>query len=361
MKVVIFAGGYGTRMWPASRKSFPKQFYPVVKGQSFFQKTVARFKKGFKASDIFVSTEAQYENFVLQQCPEIPKENIIIEPERRDLLGAVGLISAIIEKRFPGEVMFFSWSDHFIEDEKKFLKAVKAAGKYTAETGRPVSVNEKPTFASVHNGWLEQGEKVAHQDGFTLSTIERHIEKPDEKTAKRFLKSDKFLIHTGYGAWRSDQMLGYYEKYRPLEYKGLLKIMDAWGTRNYKEILSDEYHKFEKISVEYGLFEHLPSDLRLNISIASGWEDAGTWQLFYDAMLEKGENSVVEGDINVIQLDSMKNLIIGSEKKVISVIGLKNIAIIDTKDALLVCDLDSTQKVKEVFKILEEKHPDYVK
>lgn len=360
MKIVIFCGGYGTRMWPASRKSYPKQFFPVVKGESFFQKTVKRFEKGFSPKDIIVSTEAPYVDLVKKQAPEIEHKNIITEPERRDLLGAVGLVSAMVEKMYPGEVMFFSWADHFIQKEDKFIDIVKAAMEYTQETGIPVSINEKPSFPSVHNGWLEQGPLVVKHGKYSLHQIKRHIEKPNLATAKKFLRSEHYLIHTGYGAWRSDKMLSYYEEHRPKEYAGLIKIMEAYGTNKYKEVLESEYSKFEKVSVEYGLFEKLPSNLRLNIPMSVGWEDAGTWQLFYDAMLEKGEDTVIEGEPEVVQVDAFKNLIIGQKGKVISIVGLKNIAVIDTGDALLVCDLDSTQKVKDVFNKLEEKNPKYV-
>ena len=348
-------------MWPASRKSFPKQFYPVVHGKSFFQNTIARFKKGFKNEDIFISTESQYVKFIKEQAPEISRDNIILEPERRDLLGSVGLVAAVIEKKVPGEVMFFSWSDHFIADDEKFIKAVKAAGDYTLKTGKPVSVNERPTFPSIHNGWLKLGKSEGRQNGFTLYEIEKHVEKPNLQTAKQYLTSGDYLIHTGYGAWRPDLMLSYYKEYRPKEYEGLVKIMDAWGTSKQDKVLKNEYHKFEKISVEYGLYEHLPKDLRLTLSVETGWEDAGTWQLFYDAMLDRGEDSVIEGDIKTKFIDATKNLVIGKNKKMIAIVGLKNIAVIDTDDALLVCDIDETQKVKDLFKILESENPEYIK
>ena len=361
MKVIIFAGGYGTRMWPISRKSRPKQFCKIVRGRSFYERTIARFNDSFKYEDIFVSTEEPYVSYVKEQSPQIPKENIIIEPERRDLLGAVGLVSAVIEKRFPGEVMFFSWSDHFISDNQEFLKAVKAAGRYTKETGKPTSINEKPTFPSVHNGWLQIGREVAKQDGYPVYQILKHIEKPDLENAKKFLKSGDFLIHTGYGAWRSDLMLGYYQKYRPKEYAGLVKIMDAWGTDKQEKVIKDEYVKFEKTSVELALYEKLPQDLRVTIPVETGWEDAGTWQLFYDAVIEKGEKNVIEGKIETELFDSEGNLIIGEGEKLISVIGLKNLAIIDTKDVLLVCDINKTDQVKAMFKKIEEREPKYVK
>lgn len=360
MKIIIFCGGYGTRMWPASRKSFPKQFFPVVRGESFFQVTYKRFKKAFKPEDILVSTESVYAHLVKKQAPDLPTENILIEPERRDLLGAIGLVSTIIEKRYGSETMFFSWSDHFISDEEKFLKVVKAAMKHTDETGVPVSVNEEPTFPSVHNGWLEQGEKIGTSDRYPLHQIKRHIEKPKLQTAKKYLKSENYLIHTGYGAWRSDQMMQYYEDIRPNEYKSMMKIFNVIDTPKYEEVLEKEYKNFEKVSVEYGLFEKLPSDLRLNIPMSVGWADAGTWQLFYGAMLEKGEDTVTEGDIKTVQIDSFKNLILGSNKKMIAIVGLKNIAVIETEDALLISDLDSTHKVKEVFKELENENPEYV-
>lgn len=360
MKVVIFAGGYGTRMWPASRKSYPKQFFPVVKGKSFFQNTVARFKKSFDPKDIFVSTEEPYVPYVHKQSPEIPKENIIVEPERKDMLGAVGLVSATIEKKFPGEVMFFSWSDHLIGNEKRFLKAVKAASEYTKKTGKPVSIDSKPTFPSVHNGWLEQGKIVDRLDGYKIYETVQHFEKPNEVTAKRFLKAGNYLIHTGYGAWRSDLMLSYYKKYAPKVYEGLKRIMDAMGTKHYESVLKSEYGKFEKVSIDFGLFEKLPKGLRLNIPVAFGWRDAGTWQLFFDAMLDPGERDVVEGDSKTLFIDSFKNLVVGLGGRIITIVGLKNVAVIDTKDALLVCDLDDTEKVKELFKELEKNMPGYV-
>ncbi len=361
MKVVIFCGGYGTRMWPVGRKSFPKQFFPVVRGRSFFQISYDRFKKGFKPEDIFVSTEKKYQHFIREQAPDLPIENIIVEPERRDSLGAIGLVSAIINKRFGNEVMFFSWSDHFISKEHDFLRIVKAALKHTEETSIPVSVNEEPTFPSVHNGWIEQGKKVGSVGGYPLHNIVRFIEKPKLETAKKYLKNRHFYIHTGYAAWRADKMIEYYREFRPNEYKGLIKIAEAYGTNNFDHVLKLEYPKFEKVSVEVGLYEKLPDGLRLNIPMSVGWKDAGTWYLYYDALLDKGGDTVVDGENDIYQIDSFRNLIVSSnKKKIIATIGVKNLAVIDTDDALLIVDLDSTHKVKDLFGVLEKEKPKYV-
>jgi mannose-1-phosphate guanylyltransferase len=155
-------------------------------------------------------------------------------------------------------------------------------------------------------------------------------------------------------------MLSYYKQYAPGVYGGLVKIMDSWGTESFEEVLKTEYSKFEKVSVDYGLYEKLPSDLRLTMAVDSGWEDAGTWQLFYNAMLEEGLDSVIEGEVKVKNVDSSGNLIIGEGDKMIAVIGIKNLAVIDTHGALLVCNMDQTAKVKDLFKKLEEENPEFI-
>lgn len=360
MKIIIFCGGYGTRMWPESTKSYPKQFRSIVKGRSFFQRTLERYTKAFDPKDVLVSTESKYKQYILDQAPEILPENIILEPERRDSLGAIGLVSAVVEKRFPGEVMFFSWADHFIGNVDEFIKAIKAASEYTLRTGVSVSLNEKPTYPSIHNGWVEYGEQVGEESGFPVYKIIRHLEKPDQDTADKIFKEPNYLIHTGYASWRSDLMLSYFKDYAPNVYQGLEKIMNAWGTDKQDEVLKDEYSKFEKASVDYGLFEKLPTDLRLTMATDTGWEDAGTWELFYKAMVEPNEENVIEGEVKTKFIDSSGNLVIGEGEKMIALVGLKNIGVIDTHGALLVCDISQTAKVKDLFKKLEEENPEFV-
>jgi len=360
MKIVIFCGGYGTRMWPVSRKSNPKQFAPIIKGKSFFQLTVSRFRKEYDYKDIFVSTERKHTHFIHEQAPGIPHENIIAEPERRDNLGAVGLVTALIEKRFPGEVMVISWSDQFIAKEALFLKAVNAAGGYAAKTGLIVSVDEKPAYPSIHNGWVELGKKLAKVGNFSILRITKHVEKPDEKTAGELFKSGKWLINTGYRAWKTDVMLSYYKEYVPELYGGLVKIMEADGKPHFQKVLEREYHHFQRESVEYAIFEKLPKDKRAVIPVEMGWEDAGTWELFYKALITPKVTTIIEGKVETELVNSDRNLIIGPKGKVIAIIGLSDIVVADTKDGLLVCRMGDTDLVKEVFKKLESTKKEFV-
>ena len=360
MKVVIFCGGYGTRFWPISRKSTPKQFVPFLNGKSFFQITYARYRKEFSPEEIFISTDEDYVSFIRRQAPDVPRNNIISETERKDLLGACGLATAIVNKYFPGESVLISWAKHLIAKESVFLNAVMAAGEYAEKTGLIVSVDSKPSYPTVHNGWVKLGETLDKANGFKIVQIEKHIEKPHLGLAKRLYKEGGWLINTGYRVWKTDVMLGHYKKYQPKMYKGLMRIVDAWGTSRQHGVLKREYHDFATDSIEYGIFEKMPGNVRATIAADMGWEDVGiSWELFYRSLITPKKTTIIEGGTDVHLIEAEKNLIVGPKGKVIAIIGLSDIAVIDTPDGLLVSRLDHTQKVKDLYKILEHYHKDY--
>ncbi len=360
MKIVIFCGGHGTRLWPVSRKSFPKPFVPLLNGKSFFQITYARYRKIFKPEEIFISTEDRYLSFVRKQVPEIPKENIILEPERKDILAACGLVTAVVNKYYPGETVHIAWAKHTMARESVFLNAVLAAGEFADKTGKIVSVDTKPEFASVHNGWVKVGKKIEKVNGFDILELEKHIEKPEKEMAEVLFRSGAWLINTGYRIWKSDVMLGYYKEHQPAMYEGLMKIEEAWGTPKQKKVLETEYHKFKNDSIEYGIFEKLPSNVRATIAADMGWEDVGiSWETFYKGLITPKNKTIIEGGVDVEQIDSDNNLIIGPKGKMIALVGVSDIAVIDTPDGLLISKLDQTQKVKDIYKKLEEYHDEY--
>lgn len=359
MKVVIFCGGYGTRMWPASRKSFPKQFYPLIDGKSFFEATYERFRHVLTPADILISTEKIYSPIVKKLKKEIPNQNIIAEPERRDNLAAVGLIATVCQKRYPGEAVFVSWSDHFIDKVNIFLKGAKVACDYAQETGKVVSLNEKPKSPSTNNEWVETGNTIDHFKGFDIFAIEKLIKRPELETAKKMFRSDKYLINTGYRAWRNDVILNYYQKFTPEIYQGLMKISDALGTKSEESVLYREYHKFPKDSVEFAIFEKMDRNVSVTIPLEFGWRDAGTWELLFNALRTKNDENVIETEYHEL-LESKNNLIVGMPGKMISLIGIKDTAVIDTKNGLLVVRIKDSAKVKELFAILEKKTPEFV-
>lgn len=360
MKVVIFCGGHGTRLWPASRKSFPKPFVPMIKGKSFFQITYERFRKIFKPEEIFISTEDIYLKYVKKQAPDVPEKNIIMEPERKDILAAIGLVTAVINKYYPGEIILISWAKHFIARESVFFDAIKAAGSYAQKTGLVVSVDAKPIYATAHWGWVRVGETLDTVGNFKIKRIEKHIEKPKLPVAKKLAESGDWLINTGYRVWKTDVMLGFYKEHQPAIYEGLTKIVSAWGTAKQKEVLEKEYHEFKNDSIEYGIFEKLAEDVRATIAADMGWEDPGiSWELYYKSLITPKVKTIIEGGTKAEILESENNLVFGPKGKMISLIGVSNLAVIDTPDGLLVCDLGKTEKVKDMYKKLEQYYPEF--
>lgn len=356
MKIVIFCGGFGTRMWPASTKSNPKQFAPILNGKSFFRLTVDRFKKRFDTKDIFISTEARYKEIATSQAPELPIENFIFEPERRDTMAAVGLVLAKL-KSIGDDTVFFSWSDHIIDQEDVFLDAVELSFALTKDTGLPVSINQPALYPTTQNGWVKLGILKEKKGEFEVFEIDDFVEKPTLSLAQKLFKSKEYLVHTGYGAWPVEYLWGEYKKSTPETFSILEKIKEALseGSSDFSQL----YTQIEKQSVDYAVFEKIPKGQRLTISAKFGWKDAGTWQLLFDA-LSKDNQTVNLSGANLIEMSSSGNLVSTSSSKLVSLVGVSGVAVIEINGAILVLDLNKSSEVKDLYKSLESLYPEIV-
>lgn len=353
MKIVIFCGGVGSRMWPMSRKEKPKQFQKLVGDRTMFQQTVQRIKKGFSAKDIFVSTGKEYAKLVREQAPEIPPQNIIIEPMMRDNTAAVGYALVYLNKKYPGTLMAAIWgADHLVRNEEVFVKALNAARKVCEEKHCIVKVDVNPTFPSTQLGYVQIGKPKGQIDEFQIFEFKRHCEKPDLKTAKRFLESWGYLWNTGYFVWPVDFALGLYRKYSPKTYKILKTIEKSIGQRDFKKVLEREYAKIEKKSIDYIIFEKLDPKEQLVIPADLGWADVGTWNILKDQFSQNGEN--VTSGLHV-GIDTKNSLVYGQPQKLIATIGIEDMIIVDTEDALLICPKDKAAEVRQMVKEIEAK------
>ena len=168
IKVLIMCGGKGTRMWPISNLSHPKQFESLLGKTSMFRQTIDRVLKGFKPEDIYIATSAKFGPFLRQQAGEVPEKNFILEPAMRDNLGAVGLAASVINKRHPEAVMIILWgADHIVQKEAEFLKAIKEAAALAHDNNVIVHVDTPPAYPSVHNGWIKMGKKITSVNGLS--------------------------------------------------------------------------------------------------------------------------------------------------------------------------------------------------
>lgn len=352
IKVLIMCGGKGTRMWPISNMAHPKQFESILGKKSMFRETVDRAIKGFGAQNIYIATSSLYKDHILKQANEIPHENFIFEPAMRDNLGALGLASAIIHQRHPDAVMVILWgADHVVQKTEIFISALTEAAKLASENDVIVHVDTQPSYPTVHNGWIEINGKVKTVNGFDVFAFKRFVEKPDIKRAEQFYASSNYLIHVGYMATKPGLFLKFYEDYAPKTYAIISRIASVIDTPKYEQVLASEYPKFEKISVDYGLFEKLPPEKQWELPADFGWIDVGTWELLYHGLKKDDNGNVIIGKANLI--DTKNSLIIAKKDGIMGLIGLDGMIVVETGEGMLVCPLTKAPKVKDLYNSIE--------
>ena len=227
LKVVIFCGGFGTRWWPLSRQNAPKQFQPIIEGKSLFEITLKRVEKGFAKENIFFSVPEFQLKYLQKLVKNYPPESFIVEPERRDTLGAVGYVSAYLEHFYPGSLIAAVWSDHLIKQEDEFLRLLKSAAEFCSENNVFIKIGERPEYASTVHGWILPGDDLGKIGGHPYFDFKGHIEKPVVDKAEELFRQNKALISTGYFVAKSSQILDFFKNYAPEDYQPLEKIMAA--------------------------------------------------------------------------------------------------------------------------------------
>ncbi|MDP2625274.1 MAG: sugar phosphate nucleotidyltransferase [Candidatus Peregrinibacteria bacterium] len=356
MKAVILAGGTGTRLWPLSRKNKPKQFQSLASNKTLFQEAVSRLNF-LKSEDIYIATNAEFVKEVKKQAPMIPIKNIIVEPALRDTASCIGLAAAVIAKEHPNEVMAVIYADHLIKDQIKFKKKLRAAEKLAHEENTLNIIEVKAKFPNVNLGYVRIGKMLRMIDDQEVYSFEKFIEKPDLKTAKKFLQSYKYLWNTGIYVWKVETILNEYKKNLPDTYKKLMKMQNALGTPKEKAVIGKEYPTCEKISIDYAIMEKVdPTEVRI-IPSNLGWSDIGTWQSLHDEVAKNPTANITKG--NEMHFNTEGSIIYNSEdKKLVVAVGLKDMAIINTKDAILICDKHHSQDIKKVVEALKKKGRD---
>lgn len=355
MKIVIFSGGSGTRMWPLSRKSMPKQFQNIIGETSFMQNMVNIILSAFDSKDVFILTGKNYVELVKKQVPNILESNIIGEPEMRDTLAAVSFAAAYLDKKFPGETMAALWgADQIVRKKKTLIRALKAAEKLAKKENVIAKVDVHPTFPNIHLGYLEIGEKIKQVDGFDVFEFIRHVEKPDHETATKFLESGNYLWNTGYFVWPLKKIMELFKKHTPETYKSLVKIQAAIGTGSETKVIEAEYQKIPKMMIDHALFEKLEKKDQLEIPAVLGWTDVGAWNVLKDELADSVEENIVRGEhVNIDSVDCLIHQT--TEGKITATIGLESMIVIDTPDALLICPKARSQDVKKIVAQLKER------
>jgi mannose-1-phosphate guanylyltransferase len=340
------AGGTGTRLWPLSRTNKPKQFQKLVSDRTMLQDTLARLDF-LKPNDIYVSTNAEYETTVREQTKgEIPSSHIILEPALRDTAPSIGLAATYLAKKYPKEVMAVIYADHLIQKKDEFVKKIKVAEKLAKEENTLNIIEVKAKFPNVNLGYVKIGKMLKEMNGVEIFSFEKFTEKPDLKTAIAFLNSYKYLWNTGLYVWRVETILNKFKKHLPHTYAKLQHIQKAIGTKNEKTAIHKFYPLCDKISIDYGVMEKIdPREVRI-IPAELGWSDVGTWDSIFSELVQGSKNNLVKA--RHVGIDTQGSLIYGTKDKLIATIGVKDLVIVETPDAILVCDKKRSHDVKKL-------------
>lgn len=355
MKIVVFAGGVGTRLWPLSRKNSPKQFLAVVNNQTMLQLCIRRLYPTFSPNDIYVSTGKNYRNDVRHQLPEIPNSNIITEPEMRDVGPAVGLVTATMMKKFPDEPFAILWgSDHLVKNDKLFRKTLKKSSEIILEDPEKVIfIGQKPRFASQNLGWIEFGGTKKTIEEFSLLEFKSFQYRPDQSTANRYFSDGHHAWNLGYFVTTPRFLWKQFEQHSPQIFSKLHKMYDTLETEKFDEVLHEVYPTIEKISFDNAILEKLDPSSAFVISQDLGWSDIGAWEALKEALETSKEANVTSG--SVLLENSTDSLIYNYEDgKTIVGIDLGDHLVVNTRDVLLITKKSSVPKIKTFVESLKE-------
>jgi mannose-1-phosphate guanylyltransferase len=352
MKIIVFAGGVGTRLWPLSRKNSPKQFEKILGDRSTLQLAIDRLRPDFEFSDIYIATGKRYEKIVRQQLSKIPVRNFIFEPAVRDVGPAVGLSLSIIGKEHPNSPIAILWSDHFVKKERRFREVLHfAEDRVSKNNNSLILIGQRARFANQNLGWIEFGQEVEDIRGTKVFEFKKLIYRPTLSQAEQFLATDNFAWNPGYFVTTPKFILSQFKAFAPKLYERLGKIQDAIGTAGFDKVVEAVYPTLEKISFDNAILEKIDPKYVSVIAADLGWSDVGAWEALKEALENSRNENVTKG--KVLINDSSDNLIFNYTDQLVVGIDLKKMLVINTDDVLLVCNKNSVPKIKKMVEKLE--------
>lgn len=342
---LIMAGGRGERFWPKSRQSLPKQFLSLTDdGKTMIQLTVERILPLVEMEDIYIVTNKTYQELVYEQIPTLPKENVLCEPVGRNTAPCIGLGAVHMAKKYGDAVMLVLPSDHLITYNAMYINVLSDVCKVAEEGENLVTIGITPDAPETGYGYVKFMPEQTMGQAFA---VEKFVEKPNLETAKAYLASEQYLWNSGMFGWKVSSILHNIQLFLPETYAGLIQIQDSIGTPQAEQVLQDVFQGFQSESIDYGIMEKAS-----NIYILSGtfgWDDVGSWLAVERFKKTDDYSNVVDG--RVVLVDTKQSIIQGKDK-LIATVGVENLIIVDSEDALLICDKSRAGDIKKVLEHL---------
>ena len=351
MKAIIFAGGAGTRLWPLSRKNSPKQFEKVIGDKSTLNLSIDRLLPDFSWNDIYISTNSKYVNLVKKELSHLPAENIIGEPEARDVGPAVGLVLSLLSAKDVNQPIVILWSDHVIKNVTNFKKILNTCQEYISQSpDHLIFISQKPRYASQNLGWIKFDKVLFRKNGINFHSFSGFSYRPSLEQAHEFKSQGNYAWNTGYFVTTVSFLWSLYKKIQPEMFKLMEELKASADKKDFPEILKKIYVKFPKISFDNAILEHLDKEKALVIPSDLGWSDVGAWEALKEALQTSDDKNVVKG--KVVVTDCRDSLVYNYTDQLLVTIDLDGYLVVNTHDVVLVCHKNSVPKIKKLVESL---------
>lgn len=339
---IIMAGGLGSRFWPVSRNSKPKQFLDILgTGKTFVRQTYERFVNIMPKENILVVTSSAYKDILHEQIPELTPDQILLEPYRRNTAPCMAYATYKLLSRNPDATVVVTPADHFIQNDDVFLNTINNALNYAQNNDVLITLGVKPNRPETEYGYIQANKhNFFNINGNVAYNVKTFTEKPNAQLAEVFVNSGEFLWNSGIFIWNLKTILKEIEEHQPEIATLFGEGSDKYYTKQEPQFINTVYEECKSISIDYGIMEKTEKAVVYPVSF--GWSDLGTWESLYSQFSVTGKENIVHADLTLLR--DVKNSIVVSEddKKLIVAAGLENFMIINTKDVILICPRDES-------------------
>jgi mannose-1-phosphate guanylyltransferase len=336
------AGGIGSRFWPKSRTSHPKQFLDILSiGKTLIQETYDRYVKLVPAKNIYVVTSSEYVDTVKQQLPLLPGENILAEPSRKNTAACVAYIAFKLMQKDPEALMIASPADHHISDDELFIQTAKKAFAFVENNDALVTIGIKPTSPKTGYGYIQHTGIETTPGVYEVKTF---TEKPNLELAKTFIASGDFLWNAGIFTWKVKNIIDAFEKYLPAIHDVFFTEREKLNTSEEKVSIENIYPHCPSISIDFGIMEKAENVYVIPSSFP--WSDLGTWNSAWENTEKDYFQNAVSGT-DIVVVDAQNCIVHAPDNKLVLLQGIEDYIVVDTKDVLLICKREKEQEIKD--------------
>ncbi len=355
---VIMAGGAGTRFWPESRLARPKQLLPLASDRSMLQMTVDRLGDLAQPQNTYILTAAALTDAVAQQLPELPRQQILGEPCKRDTAPCIGLAALLLSLNDPDATMIVMPSDQVITPDDQFQQCLQASVALVEDKpGRIATFGIKPTYPATTFGYIEKGasltSKSRSSNTFAAFEVQRFREKPPLEIAKEYIATGKFYWNSGIFVWKAATIVAALKERQPEMLARLQTIVAAWRKPDFDQVFAREFAAIKGISVDYAVMEQA-KDVAV-IEWNNVWSDVGGWQAAAKLWPTKPDDVGNLTSGKHVMVDSKNCILRSDDKHLIATIGVNDLIVVHTPDATLVANRNDEESIRRIVKLLEER------